>query len=170
MRSTSKSVIAESFIFGLVVFAFPLRLHAQSLEVVPQEWDFGDVQVGDFMEATIRGNSAAPFSPLVVQDVYPETTGTDFSIEGFTISPGSNLPGVEMPPFVIPPGEYFDVIVRFTPLSLGQQSVDLIFVTNDHKEPFIPAALTGRGVPIPEPSALVLLLLGSGIAVAWRRS
>lgn len=156
-------------IFALLLFAFPATMWAEDLELFPQEWDFGDVPLGEFGENTIRGNSTHDTSSVIITRIYLSPSIADFTIEDIFGTNGYD-PAI---PGIFAPGGFVDVTVRFTPSSLGSQSVDLIFESNDHDDPTQAVTLTGRGVSgvVPEPGSVVVWsLLGAvGLAYAWRR-
>ena len=158
------------FILALVLFAFPGSIWAEDLQLFPQEWDFGDVVLGEFGEITIRGESVNRDASLIMTNVFLETSTADFTLESIVADDGRDPPV----PGIYFPGGFFDVTVRFTPSSLGPQSADLVFWSDDHTDPEIEVTLTGNGVSVvPEPSSVVLWsslgLMGIAFAV-WRRS
>ena len=156
------------FSFVLILFAFPAVVVAQTANVTPWGWDFGDVLVGETATKVFGIESLDPLTPVELGAI--EIRNDPFS--AFTVSLLDTIPAelyVEDGPF--------NIEVSFTPTSTGPYDAVLHIETNDthHYPPagHMVCALSGQGVSnaVPEPGSLAIwsLLSLAGLAYAWRK-
>ena len=94
--------------------------------------DFGDVELGSFEERTFRirnlepdDNDPTTINSLVVRLVSHFNDGPDRDF-----SPGSLYPTL-LTPVAIGPGQFFDIVVRFEPLTAGAHFGSIVIFHND---------------------------------------
>jgi uncharacterized protein (TIGR03437 family) len=108
---------------------------APLISVSPTRIEFGDVIAGSSRDLPLTIANAGTF-PLTIQEIRTPSAV-------FSISPAGG--------FRIQPGEQRIVSVRFSPTSLGQNSVSLLVRSDDERTPEIGVALVGNGVAVPPP-------------------
>ena len=111
-----------ALVIGLVVLAAPLLASAQCINVVPENWDYGDVKVGT-SESQIFTIENCMGSDLFI--FYIEITEDDTG--AFSIASAPSEP-------IIPGWESRDVEVTFTPPSLGAHDT-FLWIVSDVAEP-----------------------------------
>jgi hypothetical protein len=127
------------------------------IEVVPEDYDFGNVIFGETssLQVSIMNTGG---SDLTVEDIYlVNSNGVPFDI----------ILNVSLP-VEIAPQDAVEVEVAYSPTSLYTvQSDDLVIMSDDPDEGTVPVQLDGRGVLADEPSvAIEHLLQYIDIAVA----
>lgn len=133
---------------------------AQNISVAPNPGNFGDVEVGESVTVVFTLTSLGPV-PLTLFDA---TIEDDPLTSFFVTFPGSQI---------LSTGEFYDLPVMFSPLSLGSHSAVLNISSNAvPPDNDIDIVLQGTGVEataIPEPPVLWLLVLGlASLALAYR--
>jgi hypothetical protein len=108
-----------ALLMGLAVLAAPLSASAQCINVVPENWDYGDVKVGNGKSQifTIENCMSVGLTVWIIE-IREDTTGA------FTIISAPDLP------IIIPGGETREVEVTFTPPSLGAHEAFLYIFSN----------------------------------------
>jgi hypothetical protein len=123
-----------ALLIGLAVLAAPLSASAQCINVVPENWDYGDVKVGNGKSQIFTIESCASTSLLIFEiEITDDNTGA-FSI---TSAPPT--------PCIIPGGETREVEVTFTPPSLGAHDA-FLYIISDAPNSDIYIGLSGTGV------------------------
>ena len=106
-------------LIGLAVLAAPLSASAQCINVVPENWDYGDAKVGSTKSQIFTIESCASVGLTVwIIEITDDATG------GFSVTSAPDLP------IIIPGGESEEVEVTFTPPSLGAHEAFLYIFSN----------------------------------------
>ena len=154
----------KSLILVLTLFAFPTISRAEMIGVVPDSWDFGDVQVGDSITRQFLISSLDEFTPLTIDSI----TIVSDPFSAFSITAIDPIPlefHFDDPPIALS--------ITFTPPSVGEFAAILQIDSNDiHNFPpdgLVEVPLTGRASEVPEPSSLVLGLTGCAFGLLRRR-
>ena len=119
----------------------PAPVYADTLEVLPTDHDFGDVEVG--MTATTIVSMT-------------NINGSDVEVYGlgFQVGSSADYSMVDAPPvpFMVVPGETVEVEVAFSPSAAGYVTAVLLVDSTDSINPVQEVSLGGVGVEVQPPS------------------
>ncbi len=107
---------------------------APGIAITPTAVDFDAVRVGSDSASTITIRNEGNLDLDITDMAIAGSEAADFSLEG-----GGT-------PFLLPPGDSVDVVVRFTPLVVGPKDASLSVTSNDPWGPVTELALHGAGV------------------------
>ncbi len=166
MKRAIRVVIGLWVICSIFFLPFPVNSQVE-MEVIPDEWYFGNVGIGSSSSKTFTINSTGMSElTLYLAIITPDTE--DLQICGVECDCDFGLvpPGFEFPTHV--PADTFKTLnVTFSPISLGLRE-DYLYILNNSPEQNFFVPLTGNGVDssaVPEPGTM--LLLGSGLLGFW---
>jgi hypothetical protein len=150
------SAAAVIFVFVAWLVAPALALAAPDIEVIPIVHDFGDVEVGTSV-TTIITISNINGQSLTVYDISFQTGSSgDFSI---TTAPQALIDMDPETSVDIAPGGSVDVVITFSPSSVGYSSAVLEIPSDDWTQPSVMVELGGVGVEGPQPPTSVQPIL-----------
>ena len=122
-------------IFWVLFFGTPSAHAAGDIEVVPLDYDFGNIDIGTSVATLVRVSNIGS-SSLTVQDItFQAGSSTDFAI----------TPTMTLPRTISARG-FFDVEITFTPSTAAISSAVLAITSLDPDEPLVLVALSGTGV------------------------
>ncbi len=104
------------------------------IDVLPSMYDYGDILIGEYSSKTF---SITNEGSDVLNVISTEITGTNSSDFNFTSGSGS---------FAIKPDSTHDIVIRFSPSSLGNRSATFTIESDDPDENPFEVELKGRGV------------------------
>jgi HYDIN/CFA65/VesB family protein len=132
------SLIIMIFMLWLIV---PAQAYADTLEVLPTDHDFGDVEVGATVTTIISMTNI---------------NGSDVEVYGLGFQAGSSadFSMVDAPPvpIIVIPGETVEAEVAFTPSAVGYVTAVLEVESTDSLTPVHEVFLGGVGVAVQPPS------------------
>lgn len=141
------SVFTLILVFVLWLSA-PAPAYADRLQVLPTDWDFGDVEVGTTVTIMISMKNINGSDVNVDRVEFQAGGSGDFSM--------MNPPAV---PVILAPGDMIEVEVAFTPSAVGYVSAVLEVESSDSIEPLQTVFLGGVGVGIqPSPVTIQAIL------------
>ena len=141
----------SSGLFIYLAISVPMQVTADKCECSPMEWDFGDVSIGS---SSIVIFSLTNFEP------------TEIAIRNFMIVNATSLSfkiHIDVPPpsIYIPSKKTYDIVVEFSPSSIGDHSAELRISRNaTDSEVFIPVQGVGVIGEVP-PGELMSYLINS---------
>jgi len=134
----SKSLMIMFFMLWL---SAPAQAYADTLEVLPTDHDFGDVEVGTKVTTIISMTNI---------------NGSDVEVYGLGFQAGGSADFIlaDSPPvpFIVVPGETVEVEVTFTPSAAGYVTAVLEIESTDSLTPVHEVFLGGVGVEVQPPS------------------
>ena len=125
-----------TLLFSLFV-VFLAGLAAADIQVAPEEYDFGDVEVATPSTTIITVSNVAGnvTEPLLFYGIYLDSgSSPDFEI---TVNPNGGL--------ILQVGESADIEITFTPSDEGSESATLVIASSDAVYNYIEISLSGTG-------------------------
>ena len=136
----------------LLLVMIPISVAAYDYTISPTEWDFGDVAIGSSSTQIFGFTNDEAVVDIIISTIMIQNA----SSESFQI-----LSAVPPLSIIVPHGETSEIIVKFSPTSLGPHSADVQILSNAA----IPEALIPiEGVGVPEevpPNELMAELIES---------
>lgn len=132
--------------FALLLLLLPLRAVAESIDIDPWEWNYGEVEVGDTEDKTFTIESMGPDTELRIDGIVlvDNVTGA-YEITEITPEP--------IYPIYLEVGETVEVVVTFAPEEVGLATASILIMSDAHNDPYAYVPLQGEGVlyvPTPE--------------------
>jgi hypothetical protein len=122
---------------AMLVMLAVTSVGAQDIEVVPSDCDYGGLLVGGISDEEIF--EVISIGDIQVLEIYHIGIEDD-PTSSFTIS---TMPGL---PAYLPPGALIEVGVRFSPISIGPHSANLVIYSSSIYEPVVQIPLSGDGL------------------------
>jgi len=122
--------------------------HADTLEVLPTDHDFGDVEVGTTVTTIV--------SMTNINGSNVEVFGLGFQAGGSDAFSVANAPPL---PFIVVPGQTVEVHVAFTPSAAGYVTAVLQIESTDSLNPLQKVFLGGVGVGVQPPPVSIQAIL-----------
>jgi len=119
----------------LVLFGAVNAYADEEIEVDPNSYDFGDVNIGTPVTTSIRISNVGDSSMAITDINMAAGSDADFSITD----------GPFLPTFLSPRG-FIDVEITFTPSDEGMSSAVLEIASSDADEPEVQVPLSGTGI------------------------
>ena len=126
----------------------PLTAAAETIQVDPLAWDYGEVDIGDSDVMVFTIQSIGPLTPLLIKRIVIEDDDTG----AYELS--EVIPDVILP-HSLDVGETLEAVVTFAPTEEGLATADLLIESDAHIEPCVYVPLQGVGIDESTPEALM---------------
>jgi len=124
------------FVMLLALLLAVPSVHAEGdIEVVPFDYDFGDVNIGSSIATLVKINNVGDSALTVNAIGFQAGSSTDFAITSTMLLPRT-----------ISAGWYFEVEITFAPSAAGLSSATIEITSEDPDEPLVVVALSGTGI------------------------